>query len=151
MKKIIIRQPTTGEELKKVFSIRREVFVREQRIFMDSDIDEHDKESIYLIAESKDGIIGTVRVYPERNDSWAGSRLAVKKEFRGSVAGILLVKGAVKLVKSKNCRRFTARIQLQNVMFFKQLGWRPVGEVFDHMKIPHQLMEADLDTKSLKS
>ena len=145
MKKPVIRQAATENELKKVFALRKEVFVLEQQIFTNSDVDEHEELSIYLIAELPEGIVGTVRVYPEKNNHWTGSRLAVKKEFRGGITGALLVKEAVRLVKLKNCTRFTAKIQLQNVEFFKRLGWTPEGEIFDYRNIPHQMMKADLD------
>ncbi len=145
MKKPLIRQATTEKDLNEVFSLRKEVFVEEQQLFNSSDVDKYDDLAIYLIAESPDGIIGTVRVYCEGKDHWVGSRLAVKKGYRGGIAGALLVREAVRLVKSKNGRRFTAKIQIQNVGFFKRLGWTCQGEVFHYMNIPHQLMVANLD------
>ena len=148
MNPIIIQQAINQDEIREAFSIRKEVFVKEQRMFQDSDIDENDKKSIYLIAKSNGTVVGTVRVFPAEKDSWVGGRLAIRKNYRRCLAGCLLVKEAVKLVKMKNCRKFTATIQEQNVHFFKRLGWRPVGNLFNYLGLPHQVMEADLDIKA---
>jgi len=146
MREIIISQAIGEEEIREVFAIRREVFVNEQKLFQAADVDEDDENSLYLIAKSNDIITGTVRVFPTGDDdTWVGGRLAVRKKYRGWTTAVLLSREAVNLVKSKGCRRFIATIQSQNVNFFKRLGWEPIGDVFDHLGIAHQLMEADLD------
>jgi len=135
----------TDEELASAFRIRNEVFVNEQKIFKESDIDENDKKSIHLVAKKGREVIGTVRVYPENdNGHWVGGRLAVKKEFRTSGAGKLLVQEAVRYATRQGCTKFTAHIQKSNVDFFKHLGWRPVGPMSLYFGKPHQLMEAEL-------
>jgi len=143
MKNITIREAKTKGEFKAVFRLRKDVFVDEQKIFSESDRDEHDNQSICLIAEIGNEIIGTVRMYPEENNKWIGGRLAVQKKYRGSNAATLLVKEAVRLVKSKSASQFTSSIQLKNVGFFKRLGWESIGTVFNYQGIPHQLMAAD--------
>lgn len=145
MKKIFIRQAKTEQETREVFAIRKEVFVDEQKMFQDSDIDENDKKSIYLIAKSNGMIVGTVRVFPVGDDSWIGGRLAVRRKYRGTHAGCSLVKEAVKFVIMKKCKKFTAIIQVKNVNFFKYLGWKPIGNKINYLGLPHQIMEADLD------
>jgi putative N-acetyltransferase (TIGR04045 family) len=145
MKKILIRQAIKEEEIREVFAIRKEVFVDEQKLYQNSDIDENDNNSFYLIAEDNDIIIGTVRVFPAANDdTWVGGRLAVREKYRGSGAAVLLSKEAVNLAKTKGCRRFIATIQQQNVNFFKRLGWKPTGDIFNYLGVPHRPMEADL-------
>ena len=143
---IVISQAVEEEEIREVFAIRKEVFVDEQKVFSDSDIDENDQKSIYLIAREDGRIVGTVRVFPSGNDgTWVGGRLAVKSEYRGNHAAVLLSREAVETVKAHNCRRFIAEIQKQNVNFFRQLGWKLIGDEFIYSGIPHQLMEADLN------
>jgi len=144
MKKISVCQALKEEEIRKVFEIRKEVFVKEQKIFNDTDKDKEDKHSLYLIAMVNDEIVGVVRVFPVGNNEWVGGRLAVKKKFRGSRAGWLLVQGAVRLVKQNHCRKFTATIQEENVKFFKRLGWKPHGELFVYHGKKHLAMEANL-------
>ena len=127
-----------------MFEIRRQVFVSEQKIFKETDRDEHDAQALYLIAFIDGEIVGVVRVFPVGNDEWVGGRLAVKKRFRGSSSGWQLVQAAVDLVKAYNCRKFTATIQKENIEFFKKLGWRPFGGLFVYRGKEHMSMEADL-------
>lgn len=146
MGNITIRPANSDDEITKVFEIRKEVFVLEQKIFDDTDRDTDDLRSVYLIAVRDGEIIGVVRVFPTNEHEWIGGRLAVKKEFRGSRAGYLLVKGAMRLVKEKKCSKFTAMIQEENINFFKRIGWRPFGEIFMYHGKRHIRMEADLAT-----
>ncbi|MCF8127388.1 MAG: MSMEG_0568 family radical SAM protein [Deltaproteobacteria bacterium] len=147
--KIVCHPSRTREEWEEAFSIRKAVFVEEQKLFKRTDVDEHDHKAIHLVAKHEDGIIGTVRVYRAGtgNGDWIGGRLAVKKGFRTSGAGERLVREAVATVKRKGCSYFTAHIQESNVSFFEQLGWKRIGPVKAHFGRPHQLMAANLDHK----
>jgi len=133
-------------EQEKAFEIRKEVFVLEQKFFSDSDLDENDAKSIHLVAEWNHQVVGTVRLFPVNNNGhWIGGRLAVRKEYRNTGAGELLVREAIECVKSRDCTKFTAYIQLENVPFFLRVGWKTIEPVKDYFGRPHQLMEADLE------
>ncbi len=145
VERIVCHPSRTRRELAKAAAIRHQVFVDEQRLFQDTDADENDGESTHLIAEMEGQIIGTVRVFPvEGNGHWIGGRLAIQKEWRGSGAGELLVREAMRFVKSKGCTAFTARIQEENIPFFVQVGWRPAGRLHEYRGRIHQQMKADL-------
>lgn len=134
-------------ERSQAFHIRDQVFVHEQGLFEATDMDEHDENSIHLVAKQDGRIIGTVRVFrktPE-TDHWVGGRLAVDKDYRSTSAGSALVKEAMKRVKKKGCQIFTAYIQERNIRFFSKLGWSPVAPVKNHFGRPHQKMQADLN------
>lgn len=145
--RIICHSARSTIERSEAFAIRSDVFVNEQKMFNRSDLDENDRQGIQLVADNSGSIIGTVRVFEvdSRSRHWVGGRLAVKKEFRAGSAGSLLVKEAMKRVKKKGCKRFTAEIQEKNVPFFKKLGWTPLGSLKSHFGHPHQTMQADLN------
>ena len=133
-------------EQEKAFEIRKEVFVLEQKIFSDSDLDENDAKSIHLVAEWNHQVVGTVRLFPVNNNGhWIGGRLAVRKEYRNTGAGELLVREAIQCVKSRGCTKFTAYIQLENVALFSKIGWKAVESVKQYFGKPHQMMEANLE------
>lgn len=144
---LVCHPARTEDEHIKAFRIRKAIFVQEQKLFKDTDEDENDPNGIHLVAKHDGHVIGTVRVYPAGtgNGNWIGGRLAVKKGFRASGAGELLVREAVAIVKKQACNHFTAHIQEKNVAFFEQLGWKSVGPLKDHFGKPHQLMKADLE------
>jgi len=136
----------TSAELEKALGIRRDVFVKEQKIFETSDRDTNDLNSIHLVAKHGQDVVGTVRVFPNGNGNghWIGGRLAVKKGYRASGAGELLVRSAVATVKKHGCTKFTAHIQEENIPFFSRLGWRCVEKPKVYFGKMHQLMQADL-------
>ena len=144
---LICHSVRTEREKAEAYAIRHEVFVKEQKLFEESDVDANDAVGTLLVAKKRSTIIGTVRIYPvgdREKGPWIGGRLAVRRGHRVSMAGALLVKEAMKRVKKKGCTRFTAHIQESNVPFFEKLGWKPVGALENYVSRPHQLMEADL-------
>ncbi|MFO7987462.1 MAG: MSMEG_0568 family radical SAM protein [Desulfatiglandaceae bacterium] len=152
MDSLVCHPARTTVELDAAFAIRESVFVREQQLFEGSDQDPRDGDSIHLVVKQHDRVIGTVRVYPAGNGNghWIGGRLAVKKGFRSSGTGELLVKKAVLCVKQRGCARFTAHIQEKNIPFFQQLGWQGIGPVETYFGKPHQIMAADLNHGSIR-
>jgi radical SAM protein (TIGR04043 family)/putative N-acetyltransferase (TIGR04045 family) len=144
---IVCHRARNIHERNEALSIRKEVFIDEQHIFVHSDLDEHDERAIFIVAETGNTIVGTVRVYPVPSEPghWIGGRLAVKKSFRSGHTGSLLVKEAIKCVKNNGCTFFSAFIQEKNVQFFKNLGWETIGPVTIHYGIPHQPMKANLN------
>jgi len=144
----ICRAAVTEDELTVALKIREDIFVREQGLFEASDLDENDPSSTHIIVKCDDQIVGTVRVFPEKDglNFWVGGRLAVRKKHRDNHVGTLLVREAMRYVKKRGCMRFTAHIQEQNVEYFSILGWKAVGPIEIYHGKPHRLMEADLDT-----
>ena len=133
----------TEEELEEAYRIRHEIFVKEQKLFVDSDRDEYDTHAIHIIALFHDKVVGAVRVYEKEKDVWFGSRLAVLEPYRGRV-GKFLIEKAVETVRGKQAKQFKAYVQIANVHFFKRCRWRSIGGVIDYRGVPHQLMEVPL-------
>ena len=143
MKDILCKLVATPQELRAAYKIRYEIFVEEQKLFNRSDRDTYDSQAIHIVALLENEVVGTVRVYERDSGVWFGSRLAVRKPFRGRV-GALLVKKAVTTVEEKKAKRFLAYVQPSAVPFFKRHRWKPVGHPADYHGHPHQLMEATL-------
>jgi len=143
MSEIICRQIENDDERFVCLKIRKQVFVEEQNLFSDTDLDPHDKEALHIAAFLNDKIIGTVRIYKEKDNVWIGGRLAVKKRYRGKTGKLLVLK-AIEIVKKNKADVFKAIIQADNVAFFTSLKWIKVGGLFLHHGQPHQLMEAQL-------
>lgn len=148
MREFTFKIAETVEELEEYFLLRHEVFVREQKIFPDTDVDQYDRDAVHIVAVDKSigKVVGVVRCYKKEEDTWFGGRLGAAPAYRNGQVGPNLVRLAVKTVRSNGCKRFLAYIQPQNVRFFERLGWKTVGEPAIYQGLPHQLMEADLDS-----
>ena len=153
MEKFIFKVAESERELEEYFRIRREVFVLEQKVFQETDVDAYDTDpfhkAIHIIAlkESDKALVGAVRCYRKEGDTWFGGRLSAARGFRNGRVGAGLVRFAVETMKSEDCKDFYAYVQPQNVRFFIRLGWENVGEPENYQGLPHQLMKADLDLK----
>lgn len=141
--KINCRVVKTPEELERALCIRNEVFIKEQGLFSETDWDKHDEMATHIIAEIEGEIVGTVRLYHQDKEVWVGGRLAVLPGKRGWV-GNWLVKAAVEEAKRLGAKQFIAAVQVQNISFFKRLGWQTIGTKFIVQGWEHYLMEANL-------
>ncbi|MFI5322483.1 MAG: MSMEG_0567/Sll0786 family nitrogen starvation N-acetyltransferase [Thermodesulfobacteriota bacterium] len=152
MEKFIFKIAEGEKELEGYFHLRRDVFVKEQKIFGETDIDKYDTDPFHKVihivsAKLPDReIIGAVRCYRKEGDTWVGGRLSVAPGYRNGRVGAGLVRFAVQTMRSGDCKKFLAYVQPQNIRFFIRLGWTPVDAPEVYQGFPHQLMEVDLDS-----
>jgi len=135
-----------GEQIAEYRRIRAAVFVAEQGLFCDADLDDLDIEprTIVLVACDRTGVVvGGVRLAPVGPPPecgwWTGSRLVVRDDERGWGVGPALVRAACARAEAEGALRFDATVQAANERLFLRLGWRPVREV-TVVGAPHVLM-----------
>jgi putative N-acetyltransferase (TIGR04045 family) len=146
--RVVCRQVASAAELADHFAIRRQIFVAEQAIFAESDLDLHDRDAsaVALIGYCDGVAAGTVRLFAlEPADGiWQGDRLAVLAPYRTRGLGAPLVRCAVATAAVLGGRLMSAHIQLANVRFFLRLGWETCGECEIYAGLVHQPMSIDL-------
>jgi putative N-acetyltransferase (TIGR04045 family) len=145
---VICLEARSAEQLAMHHRIRHAVFVDEQAIFTDSDIDQHDgrDDVVRVLALKGSQPVGAVRLYrvDEPSGLWKGDRLAVLAACRTCGAGAPLVRFAVAHARAHGGRRMIAHIQVANVRFFERLGWSAYRDVERYLGISHQPMEIAL-------
>lgn len=145
----LIRAATEAWELTGAARLRHQVFVEEQKIFVDDDHDVIDETAIPLVAiatlaSEPAEVVGTVRIHQPSPAVWWGSRLAVAPKYRRvGRLGAELIRLAVSTANGCGCHEFNAHVQLQNFPLFRRLHWDPVAEVYLH-GVPHMHMLASL-------
>jgi putative N-acetyltransferase (TIGR04045 family) len=145
---VVCVEAVTAEQRAMHHRIRCAVFVDEQGIFADSDIDDHDAcdDVVRVLALQGDEPVGAVRLYPIDRPAglWKGDRLAVLPDRRTCGAGAPLVRFAVDYAGAHGGRRMVAQIQLANVRFFEHLGWSACGGTEEYVGVTHQPMDIPL-------
>lgn len=153
---IVCRRAADPYEAGAHHRIRHEIFVVEQEVFADCDVDAQDASdrTIKVVAWMASPLAGweaggAVRLYPlgggdGRGGVWQGDRLAVLAPFRAWNLGGALVRFAVDTAASLGGVEMVAHVQTANVRFFERLGWRRRGEPETYVGLPHQLMAIDL-------
>lgn len=78
------------EMLEDCFYIRKKVFVEEQGVPEESEIDEYESESIHLIGYDNEQPVATARIRPINETTVKIERVAVIKSHRGQGIGRII-------------------------------------------------------------
>ncbi|RLA10048.1 MAG: GNAT family N-acetyltransferase [Gammaproteobacteria bacterium] len=120
--------------------VRTAVFVNEQGVPADIEMDAEDAQCHHLLALVDNQPVGTARLLA---DGRIG-RLAVLKTFRGQGIGQQLLKAAVALADSVAMKSLYLHAQVQTLGFYQAEGFVADGEVFTEAGIRHQNMVLSL-------
>ncbi len=137
--KLKLRQVRSRQDLEKAFAIRMRVFVREQGVPREIELDADDGKAIHLVALVQESAVGTARVVLKRHTAKIG-RMAVLKTYRGRGVGRELLKRAVALARRKDAAHVFLHAQLPVTSFYEKLGFRCRGAIFMEAGIPHRKM-----------
>ncbi|WP_068774487.1 GNAT family N-acetyltransferase [Paenibacillus sp. FJAT-26967] len=135
---------TNQEQLKECLDIRKEVFVIEQQVPVDLEIDEIDASPAsgyhVLIREDNQGVAAARwKDYGEGRAKL--QRIAVRKLFRGTGLGSKLVSGMELHAKELGFREAVLDAQCQAESFYAKMGYKTISEEpFDDAGIPHVRM-----------
>jgi predicted GNAT family N-acyltransferase len=134
-----VRRVCSTRELAKAFAIRKRVFVREQGVPDEIELDRDDKLALHFLAFKEGKAVGTARVVMRRRSAKIG-RMAVLKTHRGRGIGTKLLKRAIVIAKKQGAQQIYLHAQVPVIGFYEALAFRCVGPVFDEAGIPHRKM-----------
>ena len=137
---IDIKIATTTKDKERCFSVRREVFVKEQNISEKIEFDDTNFNATYFIAKYKNKSVGTAR-YRFTDQGVKLERFAVLKSFRNLGVGKKLVDYITNIVKDEKFIYLHAQESV--VEFYSKLGFKKIGSPFFEAEIPHQKMKYD--------
>jgi predicted GNAT family N-acyltransferase len=120
--------------------IRFSVFVEEQGVPPELEMDEMDAQCVHALAYSDGRAIGTGRLLP---DGHIG-RMAVLKEWRGRGAGKALLRRLVGAARARGDKEVLLSAQVHALGFYRAEGFEPQGDVYEEAGIPHQAMRMPL-------
>ena len=132
------------------YAIRYAVFVKEQSIPVELEIDEYDPNAEHALAFVDGQCVATARVYlDQQNPSKAKiGRMAVLKEFRGQGIGTALLGEVIRAGMMQGASVFELNAQKSAAPFYAKLQFKPDGAIFDEVDIPHQCMRLVLGTSA---
>ena len=137
---INIKIATTKKDKDKCFSIRRNVFVKEQNILEKIEFDDESIDATYFIAQYKNVYVGTARC--RLTDFGIKlERFAVLKSYRNLGVGKQLALYILNSIKNEKLIYLHAQETVIN--FYSKLGFKRSGSQFFEAEIPHQKMIYD--------
>jgi predicted GNAT family N-acyltransferase len=120
--------------------IRFEVFVREQRVPADIELDEMDARCVHAVAFQGNTPVGTGRLLP---DGHIG-RMAVLKAQRKKGVGAAMLLRLIEAARARGDREIALSAQVHAVPFYRAHGFIEEGEVYEEAGIAHQAMRKAL-------
>ena len=120
------------EELNLGFALRIEVFVKEQKVPIELELDDkdHSNNTVHIGYFHDDNLIGVARLIDMDKDVIHIGRVVIDKEYRGQGIGRELIIGceniAQQILKRKIVIELSAQIQAEK--FYESLGYNRVND-----------------------
>lgn len=132
-----IRPADWARDQPAIVDLRTRVFVDEQGVPPEEEIDGRDPECLHVIAETGDGgVIGTGRLLPEGRIG----RLAVDVAWRGRGIGRALLDALVACARERGFATVELHAQSRAIGFYEAAGFLAEGPEFEDAGIPHRHM-----------
>ncbi|MBI3035577.1 GNAT family N-acetyltransferase [Candidatus Woesearchaeota archaeon] len=136
MNNIKVRLAKNKKELMMVFKIRKIVFIKEQNVSKNIERDEFDKTAKHFALYYKNRPVGCARIrFINRKAKL--ERIAVLKEYRGKGFGKIIVDYLIKYCKKKKMKKIFMNAQYYLKDYYKKLGFKPKGIIFEEAGIKH--------------
>jgi predicted GNAT family N-acyltransferase len=125
-------------------ALRREVFIDEQRVPEDLELDGEDDACSHFLAVADDGApAGTARLRIV-GDKAKAQRVAVRRAWRRQGVGAALMGALEDEARARGARTITLSSQTHAIPFYERLGYVAHGDLYDDAGIPHRDMTKPL-------
>lgn len=138
------------EDIAAVFSVREEVFVVEQKVPIEEELDAYDAVAIHFAARLRTAdsgqqrIVATARLIDKGEGVGKVGRVAVRAPYRGRGIGAELMRCVERHARSAAFHRLILEAQTTAIPFYERLGYTAEGDVFLDANIEHRLMWKNL-------
>lgn len=137
---IIVETPADWEAC---YAIRKTVFVEEQAVPLELELDEYDDVATHFLLRDGDAPLATARLLDKHGLAKIG-RVAVLKEARGRGLGLVLMRAVLEEARRQGFTEAVLDSQTYAIPFYERMGFVAEGEEFDDAGIPHYLMRRRL-------
>ncbi|MGI8314405.1 GNAT family N-acetyltransferase [Halobacillus mangrovi] len=140
-----IRRVSNQQQKDDAFQVRRVVFIEEQNVPEELEIDEDDQTAVHLVGYEENHPVAAARL--RFVDGYGKlERICVMKEYRGHSFGKQIISFMEQIIKDHD--RDTAKLNAQTHAenFYQSLGYVTVSDEFMDAGIPHVTMIKKLKT-----
>jgi predicted GNAT family N-acyltransferase len=126
-------------ELEDAFSVRKTVFVGEQNVPVEEEIDQYEDEAIHFISYQNGSPIGAGR-FRVVDGYGKVERICVLKDARKTGAGKTIMNEIEAYALKNGIEKLKLNAQTHAIPFYSGLGYEVVSEEFLDAGIPHKTM-----------
>ncbi|RNA69840.1 GNAT family N-acetyltransferase [Alteribacter keqinensis] len=142
-----VRVVASDKEQEDAFFVRRTVFVDEQNVPEEEEIDQYEKDAVHFVAYDGEKPVGAGRLRI-LDDIGKVERICVLKEYRTQGVGVEIMKKIEQEAKGYPIEDIKLNAQITAERFYTRLGYETIsGEFFD-AGIPHVAMRKTIETVS---
>lgn len=140
---VIIEAGADRFRLEQAREIRRRVFIEEQHVPEEIELDVEDALAFHALALKRGTPVGCGRMV-SRGDYVKIGRMAVLQQCRGEGIGRAVLQFLIEQARRNGFRRAVLDAQTHAEGFYQKQGFIAVGEIFEEAGIPHRRMERAL-------
>ena len=144
MTEVLVKRVETEAEMEAAVAVRFRVFVSEQSVPPEEELDEADATATHAIAISGDVTIGTGRLLSHDAATAVIGRMAVDQEWRRKGIGGQILLFLEEEARVQGYRRSLLHAQEYVKSFYAAHGYVEHGDVFLEVNIPHIEMRKEL-------
>lgn len=135
-----VRVATSDEDILKVMVVRGIVFIEEQQVDWEGEIDEFEGESVHFLGEAGGQPVATGRLRRLADGRAKVERIAVRPAWRGRGYARDIVQAVLDRARADGARRFVMHAQVHLQKFYEDFGFRREGDIFVECGIDHITM-----------
>lgn len=135
---------TTDREREDAFYVRRKVFVDEQMVPLNLELDELDETADHFVVYTENIPIGAGRIRESTLGIGKVERVCVLPEYRGKNIGVLVMQALEEHATNKGFNKIILNAQSYAVPFYEKIGYLITSPEFMDADIPHRAMEKSI-------
>jgi len=135
---------TGPNEFARCAAIRTEVFVVEQRVPPEEEMDELDRDAVHVLAWVDGTPVATGRLILGADAHAKIGRMAVLRPHRRRGVGSAVLRKLMELAKERGVREVSLAGQLHAIPFYERFGFVARGDIFVEAGIEHRTMDRAL-------
>ena len=136
----MVRLVQNPQERQQALDIRQRVFVEEQGVQAELELDVQDGEAIHWLGFRDGQVAGTARLLRYGQDSAKVGRVAVLPAWRSSGLGRELMEEIHRWGGAQPLKQILLDAQVSVIPFYEKLGYQAEGEIFEEAGILHRRM-----------
>ncbi|WP_210364536.1 GNAT family N-acetyltransferase [Bacillus sp. REN3] len=138
-----VRIVSTEQEREDAFDVRRIVFIGEQDVPEEEEIDEYEDDAVHFVLYDGEKPAGAGR-FRILEGIGKVERICVLKSNRKSGAGVAIMKKIEDYAKEQGVSVLKLNAQTHAIPFYSKLGYETVSEEFLDAGIPHKTMKKSI-------
>jgi len=139
-----VRVADDAADREDAFAVRREVFIEEQGVPEDIEMDGKDDEAIHFVASAGGDPIGAARLREVESGVGKVERVAVVADRREEGIGRAIMEALEKEATDRGIDRLVMHAQTHVEEFYQRLDYETTSDVFQEAGIDHVEMEKEL-------